>query len=288
MIVWLASYPKSGNTWLRTIIAEILSSVYDIDNCSNPLKNINNIKSYPLTRHYDGIINKSDTGIDRKKLTISNWITTQQKINLDNKIKILKTHNYACKIEIAANEKYSFTDLENSLGVIYVVRDPRNVITSINHHFSHDNYDQSFKMMSENIAWINSSDSDRIPEALSSWDEHYESWSRFPKNFLLIKYEDLLIDSRREIEKIYDYLKKFYKIKKPDVNNIIQNTKFENLKSLENKHGFTESVSDKITNEKKSFFNLGPKNNWQELLDDNTLKKINNRFYKTMIKLGYL
>jgi hypothetical protein len=288
MIVWLASYPKSGNTWLRTIIAEILSSVHGNDDSSNPLININNIKSYPLIRHYDGIINKSDTGVNRKKLTISNWITTQEKINLDNEIKIFKTHNYACKIEIAANEKYAFTDLKNSLGVIYIVRDPRNVITSINHHFSHDNFDQSFKMMSENIAWINSNNSDRIPEALSSWDEHYESWARFPKNFLLIKYEDLLTNSQKEIKRIYYYLKKFYKIKKPNMDNIIQNTKFENLKNLENKFGFVESVTDKTTNKQKSFFNLGPKNNWQELLDSNTVKKINNRFYSTMIKLGYL
>ena len=288
MIIWLASYPKSGNTWLRTIIVELLSSVYDIKKNSNPLKNISKIQSYPLTRHYDGIIHKSDIGIERKKLTISNWIATQKKINLDNEVKIFKTHNYACKLEILPNEKHSFTDLENSVGVIYIVRDPRSVITSVKYHYSHNNYDQSFEMMSENKTWISSNNLNRIPEALSSWDEHYESWARFPKNFLLIKYEDLLLNTQNEIEKIFNYLKRFYEIKKPDIENIVHNTKFESLKNLEIKYGFNEKILDKKTLKKKNFFNLGPENNWQKLLDDKTILKINNRFYSTMVKLNYL
>ena len=58
-----------------------------------------------------------------------NWITSQQIINLDKKVKFFKTHHAYCKI----NNNY-FTDSENTKAAIYIVRDPRNVITSLLNH----------------------------------------------------------------------------------------------------------------------------------------------------------
>ena len=64
----------------------------------------------------------------------NNWITAQKNINLDKKIKFFKTHHINCKVE-----NNSFTELENTLGVIHVVRDPRNIITSLKNHYSNLN-----------------------------------------------------------------------------------------------------------------------------------------------------
>ena len=55
----------------------------------------------------------------------------QDAINLDNKIKFIKTHNALCNIN-----NYPFTDKENTLGVIYLVRDPRDVLVSYSNHIS--------------------------------------------------------------------------------------------------------------------------------------------------------
>ena len=54
--------------------------------------------------------------------------------------------------------KYPFTNLENSLGVIYIVRDPRNVITSLKHHYSWKDYDEAFKMMASEHTWLEDED----------------------------------------------------------------------------------------------------------------------------------
>ena len=75
-------------------------------------------------------------------LTISkNWIPVQKLINADNKIHLLKTHNALCSIN-----NNNFTNKENSLAAIYIVRDPRNIITSISNHFDL-NIDESFKFL---------------------------------------------------------------------------------------------------------------------------------------------
>mgnify|MGYP000208567419 CR=1 FL=1 len=87
-----------------------------------------------MRRHFHNLIENFQSINEIKK----NWIISQDKINLDNKIKFLKTHHVNCKIGTD-----SFTNLDNTKGVIYIVRDPRNVITSIMHHFHKSSYKEA-------------------------------------------------------------------------------------------------------------------------------------------------
>ena len=83
MIVWLASYPKSGNTWVRLFLNRLLYSGENFD--------INNIQidQFPQKFHFDGLV--EDT--NNLKETSMNYITAQDKINLDNKIKFYTNIN---------------------------------------------------------------------------------------------------------------------------------------------------------------------------------------------------
>ena len=290
MIIWLASYPKSGNTWLRTILNQLLFSKDRKEN--KVFENLDVITSYPQKKHFKNISEKLTLSeFKDQEEVIKNWITSQDIINLDNKIKFFKTHNFACKRYNEDDKKsYSFTDLNNTLGVMYIVRDPRNIITSLKYHFSLKDYDAAFKMMDSTHTWLGDDDEDAVPQALASWDKHFDSWNRFPKNFLLIRYEDLLNNTKNEIKKITKYLNKFFDIKENDeiINTIIKNTSFSNLKKQENDQGFVESILDENTNERKKFFHLGPENKWENLLEERIINKIEKRFGSTMKKLGYL
>ena len=289
MIIWLASYPKSGNTWVRAILSQILLTGPSKEN--EVLENLKNISSYPKRKHFLNLSDKfiEEEDFEDKEKVIKNWIKSQDKINSEKQIKIFKTHNYLCKLSLKNKDSYSFTNLENTLGVIYIVRDPRNVITSLKYHYSLNSYKEAFEMMENRKMWIGIKEK-TIPEAISSWDDHYESWSRFKNNFLLIKYEDLLEKPEKVINDILKYIKNFIKVNlsESDVKKIISNTTFENMKNQENRSGFGESVRDKNTKERKKFFNLGPKNNWKELLDQDIAKLVENRFSATMKKLNYI
>tara|TARA_A100001015_G_scaffold22674_1_gene25703 strand:+ start:860 stop:1729 length:870 start_codon:yes stop_codon:yes gene_type:complete len=289
MIIWIASYPKSGNTWIRSLINQILFT-----NPNNKEKILlsmqKNIKAYPLVRHFMNLNSSFNQEEDFQKINniIKNWKTSQDKINANKNLKFFKTHNLLTSINLEG-QIYDFTNLENTLGVIYIVRDPRNVITSLKNHFFLNSYDEALEMMIDKKKWIGTSKGS-IPEALSSWDQHYNSWSFFPKNYILFKYEELLSNPKKQIDRLTKYLQKFTKINIDEnkLDKIISNSNFSNFKDLENQGLFNEKAVHPETKEKKSFFYLGPENDYSKLLDYKIKNKIENFFKETMIKLNYL
>ena len=193
-----------------------------------------------------------------------------------------------CKIKI--NDKpYLFTSLENTIGVIHIVRDPRNIFTSLKNHFGLTNDKAVVKFMFDEDLTIGL-DENRVPQLISSWNNHYNSWKKFPKNNILIKYEDLLIDTKNQILRLIDFVNNFNKISisDHDLDKIVANSSFENLKRLEAKGMFDENSINKNTGKSNVFFNMGIKNDWKKLLDENSKSLIEDKFKDEMIELGYL
>ena len=284
MIIWLASYPKSGNTWVRSFLNSLLFS-------ENNKLNLNNIliDQFPNRRHFKGLVNDLDNFNEISK----NWITAQEKINMDNKIKFFKTHNILCTID-----GNNFTNSKNTLGVIHIVRDPRNVITSIKNHYSEKNYDDALSFLFDEHNFVGRDlkvkkdkyDESDILTLIASWQVHYNSWKVFPKNYHLIKYENLIKNPLDEFLLLSKFLTKISNIS-IDNNKIIKSVKendFEKLKAVEMKDGFREAVKDKNTKNLVPFFNLGKNNNWKKLLEDKIINKIEKKFHNEMHELNYL
>ena len=122
MIIWLASYPRSGNTWIRSIISSLVYS----QNGEFNFDLIKSIQQYPVEKNFKQFTNNFTNINEIKKY----WILSQDKINLDGKVKFLKTHHINCKIN-----EFSFTNNANTCSTIYIVRDPRNLVNSISNHF---------------------------------------------------------------------------------------------------------------------------------------------------------
>ena len=283
MIIWIASYPKSGNTWIRSFISAIL---YTEDGNFN-FKNLESIPQYPTRKQFEGIL-QDFSNIDIIK---KNWNISQTKLNLDNKIKFLKTHHVNCKID-----DHAFTNFENTLGVIYIVRDPRNILTSLINHYSLSNQTEAKKFLFEEKNWLgykkqnNKIYTTRFPTLISSWKTNYNSWKNTKKNFLLIKYENLLANPKLEFIRVIDYIKKITKFNfdEKKIKNAFDSTSFDVLQEKEINEGFYESVRDKHGDGKKKFFNLGPRNQWQELVDKNIVNEIEKQFETEMKELNYL
>ena len=220
------------------------------------------------------------------------WNASQTEINIDKKIKFFKTHHINCKIE-----NNSFTELENTLGVIHVVRDPRNIITSLKNHYSKKNYLEALDFISDPLHCIDVENKSHkyidkkmiLNTLISSWNNHYNSWKNFSKNYLLIKYEDLEENPKKTFKKLTDYLKinlKF-EIDTEKIDKIIELNSFENLKKIELSKGFKEAAVNE-NNSKKEFFHLGPMNKWKNLLSNDIITKIETIFKKEMKELKYL
>ena len=276
MIIWLSSYPKSGNTLLRGILATYLFSNDGIFSFENLYK----INQFPTIKSFENIGIKSNE--DEKIL--KNYVKAQELINNKvNKIIFFKTHSANFKIK-----ESTFTDINNSKGAIYIVRDPRNVVSSLAYH-NQISINEATEFMKKN-SWLIKNN--KIPDTfVGSWKFNYNSWKNLNKKVLIIRYEDLLKDKKKTIIKVLeflDHLKINIIFDDKKLNKTIETTEFENMKKLEKTSGFDESVVNKKTGEFKPFFNLGPKNNWDKSLETKNIKIIEEEFSSEMKELGYL
>ena len=279
MIIWLASYPKSGNTWVRIFLSSLLYSKDKIDVDINKVQ----ITQFPLKNQFTNLV-KDFLNLDE---VTNNCLTAQDRINVDNKIKFFKTHSALWKNQ---NTGKTFTNENNTLAVIHIVRDPRNIITSVMDYFNKKSYKEASDFLKDTNNILGGNEHDNgIPTLLSSWSNHYNSWKSFKKNYLLVKYENLIIDPENEFIKITNFLKSIAKFKfdKKKILETINNCNFENFAKQENDVGFRDnSATNKNFN--KKFFRLGPRNNWKSLVDSKTIKDIEISFNKEMKELGYL
>ena len=279
MIVWLASYPKSGNTLLRSILSTYFYSKDGVLKFEDLYK----ITQFPQSYHFLPL----GIDIDNEEQVFKNFINAQNLINEDKgKLKFFKTHSSLCKMHDC-----DFTDLKNTLGAIYIVRDPRNVVTSLAHHFSL-NIDEATEIILDNNRFMEKSlKTSKV--FLGSWRSNYNSWKELEKSkkYLLIKYEDLIHKKKTVTLKIFKFLFSLgikLEIDMTKLNKVIKTTDFENMKNKEQEETFYEALIDDKTGKRKNFFNLGPKNDWRKHLDKRNKDIIEKNFSSEMRELGYL
>ena len=256
VIVWIASYPKSGNTWVRAIISSVL---FSDDGRLDDFSLLDNIDQYPTKKYFETLIKNYNNPVEIQE----NWIPSQRLINYDKKIRFFKTHHIFCKYGINA-----FTDNLNTMGVIHVVRDPRDLVSSIKNHWSLQNDHEAMVKL---------------------FDEQNATGFKIKKNYLLIKYEDLVNDPEKQLKIILKYLKKFFRFKIDDnkIKNILETTTFEHFEKLEEKKIFKESNLDQSGRLKK-FFNNNPNKINQKKLNNEIRKQIEDEFNSELKELEYI
>tara|TARA_B100001939_G_C16930833_1_gene613853 strand:- start:108 stop:956 length:849 start_codon:yes stop_codon:yes gene_type:complete len=282
MILWIASYPKSGNTWLRTLLS---SYYYSEDGIFNQ-KLLSNIGQFPEKKYFIDFEYNQNIVTDTSKY----WIKAQDKINNDRKIKFFKTHNILGSIN-----NINFTNKKNTIGIVYIVRDPRNVLTSIQNHFELT-LDGALEFMTNEKKYIYNfhlqNDYSDF-QFISSWEKNYLSWTNqkvFPVK--IIKYEELQKSTYQIFKEIIEFIEKLKGFEKnfddEKAKNSVASTSFEKLQNIEKQEGFVESVISKKNVKKIPFFHLGPKNNWRNILDKKYQEKINLVFNKSLQDLNYI
>tara|TARA_B100000674_G_scaffold74825_1_gene51897 strand:- start:94 stop:942 length:849 start_codon:yes stop_codon:yes gene_type:complete len=282
MIIWLSSYPKNGNTWLRSLIS---AYYYTNDGFFLGDKNLQNIQQFPTKKFLENF----DYSLEKPGDTIKYWVEAQKKINLDKKIKFFKTHN--ALVKIGQND---FTNRKNTLGGIYIVRDPRNVLDSMSRHFQ-INHDKALSVMQNENNYIydfKKKNDFSDYQFISSWEKNYQSWKN---NKLIsvkfIRYEDLLKETFFVFKEIVEFIDKLTNNKsgfsREKAKNSVKSTSFENLKKIEVNNGFSESITARASKKSIPFFHLGPKNDWQKNFDNRFIEKLNDIFKRNLNELNY-
>ena len=193
MIVWLASYPQSENNFVRSLLSSYIFSK-DGSFHSELLEKIDLFPS-------NSLFNQLGVNINNEDEMYENYINSQKILNKKDSIMFLKT--YSCFVN---TNKFKFTDRHNTLGVIYIVRDPRNIISSHSQDFKITE-DQSLKFLLSETFLGKESDS-HCTTYLGSWKSHYNSWKVFRRfnKYLLVRYEDLINETDKTFLNILKFI----------------------------------------------------------------------------------
>lgn len=272
-IVWLASYPKSGNTWARIFLANYLANRQE----PVPINNVHRFamgdsitKTYRMVARDENVdLNDVHTTLRLRDAVLRGIIGNGADVNM------VKTHNIrgaALGTELIP-AKYTRSS-------VYILRNPLDMVLSYARHYGIDQ-DQAVETIgrSDNA---NATDGAAVWQFLGSWSEHVNSWTReAPYPGLVLRYEDMLAQPEKSFGALVQHLGLPLDAERLD--RAIRFASFDEVKGQEAKDGFTENPGKSET-----FFTSGKAGVWKKALREDLVEKLKSDHRETMKRFGYL
>lgn len=271
-IVWLASYPKSGNTWTRVFLANFIFNPKE----PMPINQVHRLgmgdaitKSYKMV--CKGPFNPADhlLMLKLRNRVLRGIVSNKADINF------IKSHNIK-------NQAFGHTLIptEFSRAAVYIIRDPRDMVISYAKHYG-QTIDKAIDSVSNGDNTTAAND-DSVKQYLGTWSQHVEAWTKAKDVPLVVqRYEDM-IDKPKET---FSELLKFLGIPYDDaqLEKAISFSSIGEMKKQEKVEPFIERSSNSQT-----FFGRGTSGHWREVLTAEQAAKIEKLHGKVMRKFGYL
>ncbi len=271
-ILWLASYPKSGNTWLRAFLHNFMR------NPDQPY-DINKLMEFTAGESQTVLYRKFDprpwTEYSLDDVARLRPLVHRELTKAFPDTVFAKTHN-----ALLEDRGHPTVNLEVTAGAIYVVRNPLDVAISYSHHLG-ITIDEVIKVMATKGAMTTPSEK-HVYEFMSSWSQHVESWTGKPNpRLLVLRYEDML----ESPFKSFGAVAKFLGINAPRdrLDKAIKQSSFKVLKNQEKAKGFIERPA-----KAESFFRKGEAGQWRHDLTPEQVKQIVSDHREQMDRFGYV
>jgi hypothetical protein len=275
-IVWIVSYPKSGNTWLRIFIRNILSgtnSPIDI----NELRELYHSSSRVL---FDSYSDMSSSDLDKEEIDLIRPKIYNRISEESDKLIFLKVHEVWRRN--ANNEDIFPRNITK--GVIYILRNPLDIAVSLKFHNN--------VSIKEAIKFLNSKESElckkngklytQFYQKISSWSSHVTSWIDLSGlKIHIVRYEDMLERSFYTFKNVLQFLD--YGFNDKEISSAIKNSKFKELRSQEKNYGFKEKPINS-----SEFFRSGKKNDYKKYLNESDIHHVIKEQRFIMERFGYL
>ena len=279
-IVWLASYPKSGNTWLRTFLTNYLAGG-DGPASSNAL--INALIGAPIAidrRLFDEHTGPQSCDLTREEILERRPIFHELlAAELPNPT-FVKVHD-ACLRTRSGTLLFPRTA---TVGVVYLVRNPLDVVVSFA-DYTQVSVDRAAEFMSCPGAVLSHSDTGLqrdLPQSLLTWSGHVLSWLEQEELTVHVeRYEDMLADPVTAFGAIVRFAGL-------DANSVrllrsIGHARFDRLQAEEKHSGFSERHGAA-----PAFFRSGRAGQWRSVLSVRQVRAVVNAHAPVMERYGYL
>ncbi len=276
-IVWIASYPKSGNTWARAFLHNLLRFRKG-ERSEQDINGMARFSTWDLDKKYYAEILgfTPDNGSHRAEIAATRHAVHRRIADSTEGFVFIKTHN--C---LVMDRGYSTINFTVTSGAIYVVRNPLDVAISYAHHTG-VTIDKAIEGMSLTDSESRGRD-DSVYEVVGSWSQHVESWTRNPHRALhVMRYEDMLANP----EEIFGALARYLLLNatRRELKKAIAHSSFARLQAQENEKGFRERPPQSDRN----FFREGRAGQWKDVLTPAQIDRIVRDHGEQMRRFGYL
>jgi hypothetical protein len=267
-IIWLASFPKSGNTWIRSLLAQYFMPPGQAPD----LNNLRNFTTGDVRRDFFD----AAAGGRYDGSTIADWLEMRPRaLRLIAGSKpthhFVKTHCQTMRV--------GDTDLippEVTAAAIYIMRNPFDLAPSFARHQACDLDTAIDRMMNPDSM---AGTAEGIFEPLGRWDDHVTSWTTAPGlSRHVLRYEDMIANTGKAMRGL---IETFFRISvdKPKLARAVRATNFDAMKAFEQKHGFVEKPA-----EMRAFFAKGQAGVWRDDLSPAQVGRIREAFLPVLEK----
>ena len=268
-IYWIASYPKSGNTWTRAFLTSLITGGLEgnLDKLSEVIPDENSGKFY---KRY---LKKPIAEASNVELARVRPLAHREMARKAQNFLMLKTHSMVA----IHNGTHTITP-DVTAGAIYLLRNPLDVAVSYSEFRGRD-IDLTIDLMHQSGRELDRP-SGAGYEVAGSWRENVESWTKPHDRLVVVRYEDLIADPQAEFGRIVKFLK--MNVTEEQIATAIADASFDKMKAAEQETGFIEYPL-----EGKSFFRSGRTGEWRERLTQEQVARIVRNNGALMKRFGY-
>jgi len=272
-IVWLASYPKSGNTWFRIFLRNLLGEQDEptLDGIGFGLAS--------ARETFDDLAGISSSDMTHDEIDSFRPRVYEQIVSAAGKFPVfMKTHDAYTRL---ANGE-PMLSAEATAGAIYLVRNPLDVAVSYAYHSGHENFDRTIAEMSQEHACHKQDRlQNQLRQQMFGWSGHVQHWMESDVPVHVMRYEDMKSDPQETFCQAVKFAGLNYS--PTEVASALDASRFDRLQTLEAEHGFREKAP-----RCRSFFRKGECDSWKESLNDEQVARIIHDHGETMRQFGYL
>lgn len=276
-IVWLASYPKSGNTWLRMVLYHTTRIMLGVPLEGNDLHQLDRSSFYEARalNLFEEILGKPlFTATWQEIVPVRPLVHAEIARRADRPIYV-KTHSALFRVL-----NTPVINLEATLGGVYIVRNPLDIVLSLSDHLG-TTIDDTITIMGQASYHTTGSD-DTVYEHWASWSENVDSWTaRTPDNFLTLRYEDMLDNPIKTFRAATNHLR--LGVESEQLAEAIELCDFSRLGAIEKENDYRERSPHA-----ERFFRVGRAGQWPDQLSDEQIRRIVADNYYQMARFGYL
>jgi hypothetical protein len=273
--VWLASYPKSGNTWTRAFLHNLIKTTFDEDD----IQDINGLNRFTVSVGgrdlYAEMLGFKPTDRHREQTAAVRHRVQRYVAEQFEGLIFAKTHQ-----ALMVDRGSTTIDFEVTAGAIYIVRNPLDVVISLAHHLG-QSVDRAIAIMGTRNIELDVTET-QVHEVIGSWSQHVLTWTRRPHRAIYImRYEDMLAAPEATFDALARHL--LMSPTAAQLADAIDRSSFDKLRAQEDVDGFRERPRHA-----GRFFREGRAGQWKDILTAQQIDRIVRDHGEQMTRFGYL